>query len=200
MLSGPRRCLRDRLAFIIMAMVSFVMTDAFKDMLTGGHPNSLGRTIEVVGQVLAEPARFDELFQCYHSDDAVVRLRTSNAMKRIEAERHALLVPYIDRFIGEIGALDQASAQWTLAQLFDRLSGDMTDNQRANAQKIMQRNLADHDDWIVLNATTETLSAWAAGDQDLRKWLLPHLKRLSSDGRKSVASRASKKLRTLGAG
>lgn len=123
-------------------------------MLSGGHPNSLGRTDEVVELVIAQPARFKELFHCYQSDDAVVRLRTSSAMKRVEAANHALLIPWIDRFIDEIGALDQASAQWTLAQLFVRLEDE--------------------------------------------KWLKPHLKRLASDRRKSVASRAAKKLQLLG--
>lgn len=170
------------------------MAETFEQMLTGGHPNSLGRTIEVVDLVLANPDRFDELFDCYESDDAVVRLRTSNAMKRIEAERHDLLVPYIDRFISEIGQLNQASAQWTLAQLFDRLSENMTKRQRAAALEIMKRNLASHNDWIVLNTTIETLAAWAVHDQGLKAWLTPHLERLSSDSRKSVASRAARKL------
>lgn len=175
------------------------MVVALEQMLTGGHPNSLGRTVEVVNQVLADPSRFAELFACYHSSDAVVRLRTSSAMKRVEAERHDLLVPYIDRFIEEIGQLDQASAQWTLAQLFDRLSEDMTECQRTAALNIMKRNLAGHDDWIVLNTTIEILSGWAVDDRNLREWIAPHLKRLSSDSRKSVASRAAKKLRALGA-
>ncbi|MEM9629053.1 MAG: hypothetical protein AAGA21_22685 [Pseudomonadota bacterium] len=174
------------------------MGETFEQMLTGGHPNSLGRTVEVVDLVLSKPDRFDELFGCYRSDDAVVRLRTSNAMKRIEAERRDLLVPYVDRFIGEIGKLDQASAQWTLAQLFDRLSEDMTERQRGAALDIMKRNLADHDDWIVLNTTIETLAAWAADDRDLKAWLEPHLARLAADSRKSVASRAAKKRRALG--
>ena len=167
-------------------------------MLAGGHPNSLGRTIEVVELVLSEPKRFDELFRCYESEDEVVRLRTSNAMKRVEAERHDLLVPYVDRFIEQIGALDQASAQWTLAQLFDRLSSDMNDGQRKAATDIMKRNLKSHDDWIVLNATMETLSKWASKDGALANWLKPHLDRLSADSRKSVASRAAKKLKALG--
>lgn len=173
------------------------MTERFEEMLTGGHPNSLGRTIEVVELVLAEPARFDELFNCYRSTDEVVRLRTSNAMKRIEAERRDLLVPYIDRLISEIGELDQASAQRTLATLFDRLSGEMSSAQREGALAIMKRNIAGHDDWIVLNTTTETLAGWAKGDEALATWLRPHLKRLSQDSRKSVAKRATKKLAAL---
>lgn len=174
------------------------MTEPIEQMLTGGHPNSLGRTIEVVDLVLDDPDRFDELFDCYRSNDEVVRLRTSNAMKRIEGVRHDLLVPYIDRFIEEIGALNQASAQWTLAQLFDRLSHELTDRQRSGALAIMKRNLDVHDDWIVLNATIETLSGWAASDDTLWDWLVPRLKRLTKDDRKSVASRAAKKLRAFG--
>jgi len=174
------------------------MSEPFEAMLTGGHPNSLGRTIEVVELVLASPARFQELFECYRSADETVRLRTSNAMKRVEAERHDLLVPYIDQFIQEIGRLDQDSAQWTLAQLFDQLKDDLNPAQHAGAVEVMKRNIAERDDWIVLNATIETLSSWAEKDEGLKGWLLPHLKRLASDERKSVSKRASKKLKTLG--
>lgn len=173
------------------------MSEPFEKMLTGGHPNSLGRTIEVVDLVLAEPGRFDELFATYRSADEVVRLRTSNAMRRVEAARHDLLVPYIDCFISEIGVLDQPSAQWTLAVLFDKLRGDMTPDQTAAATAIMRRNLAHHDDWIVLNNTMETLSKWAGDDPDLNAFVIPHLKRLTQDGRKSVMARASKYLTRL---
>ena len=171
---------------------------SFENMLTGGHPNSLGNTVQVVEIVLKAPDRFAELFNCYGSENPIVRLRTSNAMKRVEAENHALLVPYIDRFITEIGALDQASAQWTLAQLFLRLADDMSPSQRAGALKIMKRNLANHEDWIVLNTTMETLSIWASETVSLKKWLLPHLQRLSADSRKLVAAKAKKHLKALG--
>ena len=175
------------------------MAEPLQDMLTGGHPNSLGRTIEVVELVLADPSRFDELFSCYESEDEVVRLRTSNAMKRIAAVRRDLLVPYIDRFIAEIGELDQASAQWTLAQLFSRLAGDMSDHQKNASLSVMKRNLEEHQDWIVLNATIETVSEWAKQDAALANWIRPHLERLSNDSRQSVAKRASRKLKALGA-
>ena len=147
--------------------------------------------------VLAAPDKLDELFACYQSVDATVRLRTSNALKRIEAERHELLIPYIDTLIDEVAALEQASAQWTLAQLFERLAEDLQDEQRTRAIQIMKKNLAGHDDWIVLNASMETLSAWASHDEELKKWLRPHLKRLADDPRKSVAGRARKKIQAL---
>lgn len=147
--------------------------------------------------VLAETNLFAELFATYRSTDEVVRLRTSNAMRRIEAVRHDLLVPYIDLFITEIGALDQPSAQWTLAILFDKLRPDMSAAQEAAALGIMKRNLAQHEDWIVLNNTMQTLSSWAVDEPELKAFLLPHLERLQSDGRKSVMARASKYLTQL---
>ena len=168
------------------------MVDTFEDMLTGGHPNSLGRTLEVVDLVLKAPERFDELFNCYKSADEVVRLRVSNAMKRVEAENQLLLIPYIDRLIGEIGSLDQASAQWTLAQLFDRLEDHLSPAQKEAALAILKRNLSHHNDWIVLNFTMETLTNWSGDVPGLKDWLIPHLQRLKEDKRKSVAARANK--------
>ena len=169
----------------------------FEEILTGGHPNSLGRTVEVVEMVLADRARLGELYACYQSDDDVVRLRTSNALKRISREQPAWLVPLIDGFLTEIAALDQASAQWTLADLFETLAPLMTPTQRQQAEAVLKRNLAHHTDWIVLNQTMKTLGGWAKEDPALLHWLVPHLERLSGDGRKSVSKTAAKTLTTL---
>ena len=166
-------------------------------MLTGGHPNSLGRTIEVVETVLADPSRMEELFGCYGSDDEVVRLRVSNAMRRVQAERPDLVLPFIDRLIDQIGALDQASAQWTLAKLFQVAWPEMSGDQQVRAKALVQRNLAEHQDWIVLNNSIEVLTEWAEDDRGLAAWLVPHLERLTGDARKSVAKRAVKYLAIL---
>lgn len=173
------------------------MSETFEEKLTGGHPNSLGRTVEVVDIVLAKPARMADLFACYKSADEVVRLRVSNALRRVQAERPDLLLPYIDRLIAEIGELDQPSAQWTLPKLFERAEPDMTPAQRAAALEIVTRNLATHDDWIVLNNSIEYLARLARSDAPLRDWLLPHLRRCAKDSRKSVARRAAKALSAL---
>lgn len=167
---------------------------SIEEQLTGGHPNSLGNTIEVVDQILAQPELFDELFHCYFSVDEVVRLRVSNAMKRIAKAEVNLLLPYLDRFLGEISKIDQASTQWTLSQLFLVFENHMTEPQKLEATHIMQHNLARHDDWIVLNQTMETLGPWAKKDEQLAKWLKPHLERLAGDSRKSVAKKAGKLL------
>ena len=164
----------------------------FEKRLTGGHPNSLGNTVEVVEEVLHSPDLFDELFNCYFSEDEVVRLRVSSAMKRIAKGKKEILLPYLDRFLTEIAQIDQASTQWTLAQLFETYQTDMSEEQLQQAKQHLKKNLASHTDWIVLNTTMETLSNWAKTDEELRVWLLPHLERHAMDTRKSVAKRAQK--------
>ena len=170
---------------------------SFENRLKGGHPNSLGNTVEIVEEILQNHQLFDEFFNCYFSDDEVVRLRVSNGMKRICKAEKSLLLPYIDRFLEEISQINQASTQWTLAQLFLLLDKDLTENQKSKATEILKENLANHSDWIVLNQTIETLGEWSKEDKELRAWTLPHLKRLSQDERKSVSKRASKTLDLL---
>lgn len=168
----------------------------FEAMLSGGHPNSLGRTEEVVDLVLAERQMLSELFSCYFSADAVVRLRTSSAMKRITIAHPDWTMDFMDRLQDDVAAIDQASTQWTLALIFEVTRHLLTDGQRARAIAIMQNNLATHDDWIVLNNSMKILGAWADDDEELRIWLRPHARRLAKDSRRSVASNARKLLQS----
>ena len=77
------------------------------------------------------------------------------------------------------------------------LQKDMQAPQLRAAQQLMQNNLANHQDWIVLNQTMDTLTQWAKKDEVLKAWLKPHLERLKTDTRKSVAGRAQKMLDKL---
>jgi len=173
------------------------MIQQFEQRLTGGHPNSLGNTIEIVDEVLADPTYFAELFNCYFSSDEIVRLRVSNAVKRICIAKKELLLPYIDRLLHEVAKIDQASTQWTLALLFKMLEKDFSSTQFSQAKSIVKNNVANHTDWIILNNSMETLTHWAKNDAELKEWLIPHLERHQNDNRKSVAKRAQKFLTLL---
>ena len=179
----------------------------YAQRLSGGKPNSLGDTVAVVADVLDHPGTFGELFHCYFHEDELVRLRVSNCMKRLSAERPELLVPYLDRFLDEIAYIPQASTQWTLAQLLLTYRGRLSPKQYATAVQLLKRPFDEtpapapwHDDWIVVNMTMKTLGAFAKTDDEVRAWLLPHLRRLSNDRRKSVAGKAGKLLATLRSG
>ena len=165
----------------------------FEAMLTGGHPNSLGRTLEVVDAVLADRALLPPLLDTYRSDDEVVRLRTSNAVKRVTVEHPDWTVEHMDRLQGEVAGIDQASTQWTLALIFDLTWDLLNATERARALEIMRTNLAEHDDWIVLNNSMKVL---AKRDPD-RAALKPLIEGRVDDERKSVRSQAAKALKAI---
>lgn len=170
----------------------------FEEKLTGGHPNSLGNTLEVVEEVLEDTSKLEELYNCYFSDDEVVRLRTSNAWKRVAKHDINLFIPFLDKFISKISKIDQASTKWTLANLFDYSEKLMTNKQKADALEIMKNNLATENDWIVLKNTMDTLGKWGKENDELKKWIKPHLDRLEKDSRKFVPKTATKVKESLG--
>lgn len=173
------------------------VVESFARLLQGGHPNSLGRTAEVVAVVLADHSRLEELFATVTDPDAVVRLRVGDALEKVCRERPDWFVEHVDRVLDELGEIPQPSVQWHVAQMLDRLHGDLSEDQERRATALLQRNLAHSTDWIVLNVTMDVLSRWASGDARLAEWLAPQLQRLREDSRRSVATRASRRLADL---
>jgi hypothetical protein len=173
-------------------------SNRFEPVLTGGHPNSLGNTVSVVDEVLADRALLPELVACYRSDDPVVRLRVSSAIKRVAQQRPQWVAAHLDDLLGWVAQIDQASTKWTLSTLFVLLDAHMTPPQRDAAIAIMTSNLH-YDDWIVQNTTAESLAHFARERPELAEWLIPELRQLTTSRHKSVAGRVKKLLTSLGA-
>lgn len=169
------------------------VSGSFADVLQGGHPNSLGRTEEVVRIVLADRARLEDLFATMAEPDEVVRLRVGDALEKVCREQPGWFVMHVDRLLGDLGQIEQASVQWHVAQMLHHLRSDLSDDQAQRATALLQRNLSRSTDWIVLNVTMDVLTQWATRDPSLAGWLAPQLERLRQDKRKSVAKRASER-------
>ncbi len=166
-------------------------------MLEGGHPNSLGRTPEVVAEVLADQARLEELFETMDSTDEVVRLRVGDALEKVCREQPEWFLRHVGCLLGDLGKIEQPSVQWHVAQMLQHLRDDLSDEQAQRATVLLRRNLTTSTDWIVLNVTMDVLTHWSDRDQRLANWLMPELERLGRDERKSVAKRAAKRLAEL---
>lgn len=158
--------------------------------LTGGHPNSLGRTDAVAEHVLAERTRVRDLLDAWFSADEIVRLRVASAFKRVTIARPEWAMDVMDELQTDVAAIDQPSTHWILALVFDMTRDLMTPDQRQRAEAILRTNLETHDDWIVLNNTMKVLGRWAVDEEELRGWLRPHAERLAEDPRRSVARNA----------
>jgi hypothetical protein len=174
------------------------MSMDFVSMLSGGHPNSLGHTEEVVKIVLNTPDRIDELYAAYDSEDEVVRLRVSSSFKRIFLAHPEWFKKWYVKFSKRVLKLQQPSALWTYALLCLRLEDQLTPKNKLDAIDKLKEILTTCDDWIVTNNTIETLGHWAIEDPGLRKWLKPKLKKYAQDRRKSVAKKTEKVQSSLG--
>ncbi len=159
--------------------------------------NTLGRTEEAVTLILENNELIEDLYQCYFQSDEWVRLRVSSSFKRIWRADPTLFKPYIKGFVEKVAFIDQPSVNWTFSQMCLERQDDLSVKQKAAAVSQMKKYLENSDDWIVQNATIETLASWAQQDAALRLWLCPKLQELTISDRKSVAKRAAKWLGKL---
>jgi len=165
---------------------------SFEDRLSGGHPNSLGNTVSVADEVVADRSLLRGLIATYSSDDEVVRLRVSSALKRVAWAEPEWVHHELDAVIDWVVRLQQPSAQWTIAEILLELGPSLTAAERLRAIEVMKVHLTTSHDWIVLIKTMETLAEWAGADSALRSWLLSRLEELAGDSRKSVAEKAQR--------
>lgn len=166
-------------------------------MLTGGHPNSLGRTIEVVDAVFSDQGRMAELYDACFSDDEIVRLRAFNAIRRVFKARPDWFSDYADRLLTEVAAIDQASAKWTLAQLYLEHQTKLSAEQRVQATENLIQTLDEENDWIALNMSMKTLQHWARHDRSFVARIENRVRSLAGERRKSVANGARKLLNAM---
>ena len=173
------------------------MREKFETMLSGGHHNSLGRTLEVVDIILNDEGSLKYLFECYSSSDATVRLRVSNAFKRIFRQNPNWFIEYVDKFQTIIPTLKQSSAEWTLAQLHLEFCDLLTAKQLTTAINLSKEQLKNSKDWIVIIQTMNFLEKMAREDKFLREWLVIKLDLISKDKRTAVKKKANKIINSL---
>jgi len=169
----------------------------YEGLLSGGHPNSLGNTVEVVAAVGDNPDLLAELIATYASEDPVVRLRVSSALKRVAADHPGMVHDALAGIMAWVRDIDQPSAWWSLSQLFHALKDLLSASEHTDALELMKSVLTTHDDWIVINQTLGTLGEWARTDESLRHWLLPVLEGFTHEARVSISKRAQRYLTQL---
>ena len=170
---------------------------SFEQSLKGGHPNSLGNTLEVVDVVLGNTDKMEDLFLCYQSDDETVRLRTSNAFKRIFRAKPELFNKWKQRFIKEVAEIDQPSAKWTTIQILNELFDQLDEKEKTQSVEICLRYLRNEEDWIVINQSLNFmrnhLEQFDSKDPEMMKLLNLFV----DEERKSISKNAEKIIKIL---
>jgi hypothetical protein len=154
--------------------------------LEGTDRRSIGRSEEVVRDVLADPGQFRPVFDAMLAPDPVVRMRAADAVEKITRRRADLLQGLEQRVLTEVAAVDQQEVRWHFAQLLPRLA--LTPQQRTRAIAILRGFLHD-DSRIVRVFAMQALADLAEHDEQLRRWLLPLLAELTRTGTPAAVAR-----------
>ena len=171
-----------------------VMLNDILAKLRGGNRRSIGRSNEVVAEVLADPDQFDALFQGLTAADPLVRMRAADAIEKITAQRPDLLQPYQAALLTEVAPIPQQETRWHVAQMLPRLT--LSGAARAQAVAILEGYLGDRSR-IVQAFALQALADLAAHDAGLKPRVVARLENALATGSPAVRSRARRLLDTL---
>jgi hypothetical protein len=171
---------------------------ALRKKLSGGTRASLGRTNQVVAEILADPSQFDALMACLAEDesdsDAVLNMRAADAVEKISRTRPELLAPHKLGLVGIAGGNDQIEVRWHMAQILPRL--ELTPRERLVALDILFDYLRDRSS-IVKTHAMQALAEFAGRDAKLRAKVMPLLEELTQIGTPAMRARGRKLLHHL---
>jgi HEAT repeat protein len=162
--------------------------------LSGGTRRSIGRSNEVVAEVLSRPELFSHVMNGLASDDEVVRMRAADAIEKITKQRPRLLDPFRKDFLAIANSSSQQEIRWHAALILPRLKLDAA--QRAAAVDILFDYLRDKSS-IVKTFAMQALADFAATDPELQSRIKPLIEELTQVGTPAMRARGRKILRNL---
>jgi hypothetical protein len=162
--------------------------------LSGGDRRSIGRSNEIVAEVLARPGNFRHVFAGLASDDPVVRMRAADAMEKISARRPELLQPFKKRLLEVAGSTGQQEVRWHAALMIPRLK--LTVEERAVAVDIFFDYLRDRSS-IVKTWAMQALADLACNDSSFQAKIFSLLEELTESGTPAMRARGRKILQHL---
>lgn len=167
---------------------------AILSKLSGGDRRSIGRSDEVVADVLSDPSKFGLVFAAMLNDDPLIRMRAADATEKITALRPEYLQPYKRQLLDRVAVIDQQEVRWHAAQMLPRVR--WTETQRRRVVAILLGYLED-DSRIVRTFSMQALADLARQDPALLPEVLPLLRKLTARGTPAMRARGRKLLAEL---
>ncbi len=163
--------------------------------LQEGDRRSIGRSNEVVAEVLSKPRLFGVVFSGLSADDPLVRMRSADAVERITAQRPEFLRAYKNKLIREVAATDQKEVRWHVAQMLPRL--DLNADERRRVVRLLLTYLNDRSS-IVRTFTMQALVDIARDSPELLPVVRRHIAELTIIGTPAMKARGRMLLTELG--
>jgi len=164
------------------------------EKLEGYDRRSIGRSNEVVKEVLANPSLFGDLLEGMLSQDPIIRMRAADAVEKITSKHPEWLQPYKSKIIRQASKIEQQEVRWHVAQLFSRLQ--LTRKERGVVVGILSDFLTDKSK-IVKTFSMQALADIAEQDAELREPIIEQLEELTRTGSPAMKSRGKKLLAKL---
>lgn len=162
--------------------------------LEGGDRRSIGRSNEVVKDVIANPKLFGALFHGLRSPDPLVRMRSADALEKITVQHPQYLRPYKAMLIGEVARSDQKEVRWHVAQLLPRVEWDTTE--RDQVVSVLMEYMSDTSS-IVKTFAMQALFQLARQFTELLPMVTHHLQEQTIHGTPAMKARGRKLLAEL---
>lgn len=162
--------------------------------LSGADRRSIGKSNQVVKEVLAKPKLFEVLFDGILEDDPILRMRCADAVEKITLEHPEYLQPYKTKLIRQVAKIEQQEVRWHVAQFFSRLK--LTSADRRAIVEILNEYLKDESK-IVKTFSMQALADIALQEDELRPAITKQIERLTRIGSPAMRSRGRKLLAKL---
>lgn len=164
------------------------------DKLRGGDRRSIGRSEEVVREILGNPRLFSRVFEGMVHPDPVIRMRAADAIEKVTVQRPDLLQPFKERILRDVAAVDQKEVRWHVALILPRLR--LTPREQNRALAILLHYLKDESK-IVRTFSMQALADMALRNPAMRPLVVPQIESLTRTGSPAMRSRGRKLLAKL---
>jgi hypothetical protein len=162
--------------------------------LAGGDRRSIGRSEEVVADVLADPSLFGAVFAGLADEDPIIRMRAADVVEKVSAKHPECLASFKHTLLGPVAAIEQQEVRWHVAQMIPRL--DLDAGERSLAVDILLGYTEDQSK-IVKTFAMQALADLALVDDGLRARVVPTLVELTETGSPAMKSRGRRLLAAL---
>ncbi len=165
------------------------------EKLKGGDLRSIGRSDEVVRDILNEPTLFNEVFEGILSNDPLIRMRSADAIEKVSSIKPSYLQPYKNRLIDEVSQIEQQEVRWHLAQMFSYI--EINEHETDRIVSLLLNYIDNDRSKIVQVNSIQTLTNLAVRYQRIKPVTVNKLQEIIRVGSSAVVSRARKLLERL---
>lgn len=162
--------------------------------LKGGDLRSIGRSNEVVEDILAAPDLFNEVLEGIFDTDPVVRARSADALEKVSKIHPEYLQPHKKKLF-EAAKIKQQEVEWHVAQMLSYIK--LNKKEEEEAIRILEQWLDSSKSNIVRVMSLQTFADISRNNPELKNYVSQKAEELLSSGTPSLSSRARKIIKQL---